>query len=73
MFGTFLNTQKSIFSNPIANANGTTAKIRSKVAQNNLNPPSKVNIEQPTAICLKQNFPKLVKNLENRQLLGNWT
>ena len=31
-----------------------------------LNPPSKVNIEQATAICLNKSFsPKFVKNLEN--------
>ena len=39
---------------------------RSKAAQNNSNPPSKVNIERATAIFLRKIFiPKFVKNLEN--------
>ena len=54
----FWNAQKSIVSNPKATFNGTTVTGRSKAAKNNCNPPSKVNIEQATAICLKNCFQK---------------
>ena len=62
----FLNAPKTNFSNPDATFNGTTVMGRSKAVQNNWNPPSKVNIERATAICLKKSFfLKFVKNLEN--------
>ena len=62
----YWNAQKFNFSNPNATYNGTTVMGRSKAAQNNWNPPSKVNIERATAIGLKKIvFLKFVKNLEN--------
>ena len=40
----FLNAQKSIYSHPKATFNGTTVTSRSKAAQSNRNPTTKVNI-----------------------------
>ena len=50
----FWNAQKSNVSNPNATFHGTTVMGRSKAAQNNWNPPSKVNIEWATDMCLKK-------------------
>ena len=50
----FLNAQKSNFPDPNATFNGTTVMGRSKAAQSNWTPLSKVNIKWATAICLKK-------------------
>ena len=47
----FLNAQKSNFSNPNATFNGTTVTAYQKLPKTIEPPPSKVNIEQATAIC----------------------
>merc|ERR1712059_92430 len=48
----FFETPKKKFLYPNATSNGTPVTGISKAAQNNWNPPSKVNIERATAICL---------------------
>ena len=58
----FLKHSKSNLLHPNATFNGIPVMGISKAAQNNWTHPSKVNIEQATAICLKKKF---VKNLEN--------
>ena len=54
----FWNAQKTIFLYPNATFNTTPVTGISKAAQNNWNPPSKVNIERPTAICLQKKIQK---------------
>ena len=57
----FWNAQKTIVLYPNATFNATPVMGISKAAQNNWNPPPKVNIERATAICLqKKKFKKQI-------------
>ena len=69
----FLKCPKIFFSsNPKSNFNGTTAKIGSTSAQNNLNPPSKVNIGSDRVIFLNNfYFLNFQKCWENRIFFNN--
>ena len=67
----FLKCPKIILSNTKATFNGTTVTSISKAAQNNWNPPSKVNIGSDRAIFLKKYFLNF-SQISGKLFLNKW-